>query len=100
MLRKAAWVMATAELAAVRNGSEAVAFAERAKQLAGGHDPVILDTLAAAYAEAGRFPEAIEAARGGLAEATRRMAQPLVEALKARIALYEAGCSATIRSPG
>ncbi len=46
--------------------------------------------LAAAYAEAGRFPEAAETARRALALATREGEEPLVEALKARLALYEA----------
>jgi len=44
-----------------------------------------LDTLAAAYAEAGRFAEAVQAARQALILAT----EPLAAELKARIALYE-----------
>jgi uncharacterized protein YqfA (UPF0365 family) len=50
----------------------------------------MLDTLAAAYTEAGRFPEAAQTARRALALATQQNKQPLVEALKARIILYEA----------
>jgi len=45
----------------VRNGSEAVQLAQRATELTGGGDPFVLDTLAAAYAEAGRFAEARQA---------------------------------------
>jgi tetratricopeptide (TPR) repeat protein len=41
-----------------RNGTEAAALAERAATLTGGNDPFVLDTLAMAYAEAGRFNEA------------------------------------------
>jgi spermidine synthase len=84
-----AWVLATWPEASVRNGMEAVALAERALRLSGGREPAILDTLAAAYAEAGRFPEAVETARRALTLATQQNQQPLAEALKGRIALYE-----------
>ena len=45
----------------------------------------MLDTLAAAYAEAGRFPEAVETARHALTLAS----EPLADGVKARMALYE-----------
>ena len=51
----------------------------------------MLNTLAAAYAEAGRFPEALAAARKALNLATQQDNQTLADALYARIALYEAG---------
>jgi protein O-mannosyl-transferase len=44
----------------LRNAPRAVELAERADQLARGKNPVILETLAAAYAEAGRFGEAVK----------------------------------------
>jgi tetratricopeptide (TPR) repeat protein/cell division septation protein DedD len=52
-----AWIMATSPVARLRDGRRAVAYAEKAV----GHAPDInfLDTLAAAYAEAGRFDEAV-----------------------------------------
>ena len=53
--------------------------------------PGILDTLSAAYAEAGRFPEALAAARKALEIAVQQNNRPLVDALRAHIALYEAG---------
>ena len=89
VLQQTARVLATSSEASLRNGAEAVALAERAAQLSGGRDPAILDTLAAAYAEAGRFPEAVETARRALALAIETKKRPLAEALKARIALYE-----------
>jgi len=85
LLSQAAWVLATSPRASVRNGSEAVEFAARAVKLSGSKDPATLDTLAAAYAEAGRFAEAVQAARQALILAT----EPLAAELKARIALYE-----------
>jgi hypothetical protein len=51
----------------------------------------VLDVLAAAYAEAGRFPDAVATARKALDLATRRKAAAVADALRKRIALYEAG---------
>ncbi len=85
LLSQAAWVLATNPQASIRNGSEAVELAARAVKLSGAKDPATLDTLAAAYAEAGRFPEAVQTARQALALAP----EPLANELKGRIALYE-----------
>ena len=80
-----AWLLATCPEATVRNGGEALKLAAKAVDLSHGKDALMLDALAAAYAETGRFPEAVETARRALDLAT----QPLVPALKARIAMYE-----------
>ncbi len=53
------WILATDGNAGFRNGTEAVRMAERACELTGRKQPAKLKTLAAAYAEAGRFLEAI-----------------------------------------
>ena len=90
VLHQTAWVLATHPEASVRNGAEAVELAERAVRLSGGRETAILETLAAAYAEVGRFPEAVEITRRALALATQRNNQQLTEALNARIALYQA----------
>jgi tetratricopeptide (TPR) repeat protein len=42
----------------IRNGAEAVALAEKANGLTDGEQPFVLDTVATAYAEAGRFQDA------------------------------------------
>lgn len=68
--RNLAWMLATWPDAAVRNGPQAVALAEEANQLSHGTDPKTLQTLGAAYAEAGRFPDAIATARKALALAS------------------------------
>ena len=91
VLNQAAWVLATSPDNSVRNGVEAVAFAERAVRLPGGEKPEILDTLAAAYAEAGQFSAAAKTARRALVLATQQNNQALVEGLNARIAFYEGG---------
>jgi tetratricopeptide (TPR) repeat protein len=53
-----AWLLATCPQASLRNGGKAVQLAQQADKLAGGKDPSALRTLAAAFAEAGRFDEA------------------------------------------
>jgi tetratricopeptide (TPR) repeat protein len=58
-----AWLLATSPEDAVRNGAEAVRFAQRAVSLTGGTEPASLDVLAAAYAEAGDFDRAVETAQ-------------------------------------
>ena len=85
-----AWTLATNPEASIRNGARAVELARRAEQLTGG-DPTVLNTLAAAYAEAGRFPEAVQTARKALDLATQKGNQPLMESIKGKIPLYEAG---------
>jgi tetratricopeptide (TPR) repeat protein len=91
LLRSTAWTLATNPNASVRNGTEAMALAERALQLSGGTEPAVLDALAAAYAEAGRFADAAAAARKALAFATRQNKPASADAVRARMALYEAG---------
>jgi len=62
-LNNLAWLLATLPDETLRNGAKAVMLGERASQLSGGGDPVVQRTLAAAYAEAGRFSEASSTAR-------------------------------------
>ena len=86
-----AHALAASPQAADRNAEEAVKLAERAVQLSGEQDAEYLDTLAIAYAAAGRFPEAGETARRALDLATRQNQSQLAEGLNARIRLYQAG---------
>jgi tetratricopeptide (TPR) repeat protein len=62
-LNNLAWLLATCSEGTVRDGAEAVRLAEHACRLSGYKQARELFTLAAAYAEAERFPEAVEAAQ-------------------------------------
>jgi len=61
-----AWIFATATDSGVRNGREAIRFAERACALTNRARPRFLATLAAAYGEGGRFSDAVTAAQESL----------------------------------
>ena len=58
-----------------------------------------LGNLAAAYAEAGRLPEAVAAFREALELATRQKNQALADGLRARLAEYEGGGPAVQQPP-
>jgi tetratricopeptide (TPR) repeat protein len=86
-----AFVLATCPQASLRNGIEAVGLAQQADQLAGGENPMILGTLAAAYAEAGRFPEAIGTAQRAIRLAGAQSNAALAGTLQSQLKLYQAG---------
>lgn len=62
-LNNLSWLLATTSDPRLRDGSEAVRLAERACKLTHYQKPVCIGTLAAAYAEAGRFEDAIATAQ-------------------------------------
>jgi len=86
-----AWMLATCPEAAIRNGTQAVRLAEEAVRLCDRPDPIFIGTLAAAYAEVGRFPEAVAAARRAQQLAGSQSNTDLVDALQIQIGLYQAG---------
>jgi tetratricopeptide (TPR) repeat protein len=88
-LSNLAWVLAACPEASIRNGAKAIELAQRANQMSGGQDPLILRTLAAAYAEGGRFAEAIAAARQALELAAAQNNTALENALRGQIGLYQ-----------
>jgi len=86
-----AWVLATAPQASLRNGARAVQLAAQASQSSGGNNPIILHTLAAAYAEAGQFSSAVQTAQKALQLAEAQSNANLATALRREMKLYEAG---------
>jgi tetratricopeptide (TPR) repeat protein len=89
VLNETAWVLATTADAALRNGAEAVALAERAVQLTQGREPAVLGTLAAAFAETGSYDRAIDLEQKAADLATRQGNAQLAEMLSQRLALFE-----------
>jgi tetratricopeptide (TPR) repeat protein len=85
-----AWLLATCPDNSLRDGAKAVELAKQAGVLAGTESPQLWDTLAAAYAEAGRFGEAVETAKRALNLPITQNDQPLAEAIQSRLKLYEA----------
>ena len=89
-LAQLAWLLATAPEGALRDGARSVELAERAASLTQRNDAQLLHILAAAYAEAGRFPEAIRTAKEAIPLAAAR--QPgLVRSIERNLRLYRAG---------
>jgi len=74
-----------------RDGPEAVKLAIRAGRLTSLPDPSLLDTLAAALAEAGRFPEAVDTAQRAIQLAQSGGQIELAKRIRTRLDLYQAG---------
>ena len=87
-LNNLAWVLATFPESWIRNRKQALALAERANQLSGDNNPAILRTLAAAYAENGRFTEARVTAERGLQLANAQENLALANIFKGDLARY------------
>jgi tetratricopeptide (TPR) repeat protein len=85
-----AWLLATSPDASLRNGAKAVTLAQQANQSTGDNNLIVLHTLAAAYAEVGRFEDAATTARGALVLAEVQNDDALAAKLPAEIKLYEA----------
>jgi tetratricopeptide (TPR) repeat protein len=96
-LNLAASLLATSPDSSLRNGADALALADRAQTLTHGQDAAILDTLSAAYAEAGRFPNAIEVEHQAITVATQQGNTALANTLKAHLTRYES--NAPLREP-
>ncbi len=77
--------------ASVRDGARAVTLAERAARLSQRSDPLVLDVLAAAYAEAGRFGDAVATAQAALDLARQAGQGDLAVQLGERLRLYRSG---------
>jgi len=90
-----AWLLATAEDPAARSPGEAVALAEKAAEATGRGNASVLDTLAAAYAAAGRREDAAATARLGIEVAQRSGEATLAREMGERLARYQGGGTAS-----
>ncbi len=75
----------------VRNGVEALAAATRANELTGGSQPFVLDALAMAQAESGRFAEATETIQRAIDLFVAAGETNTVPELRERLVLYQSG---------
>jgi protein O-mannosyl-transferase len=92
-LLQTAWMLATWPDASIRNGSEALALAQRAVEVSSKREPAAFDALAAAYAESGQFPEAIQAAQHAVTLLqSHQHHHELSRHIHARLKLYQSGC--------
>jgi TPR repeat protein len=66
-LNSLAWILATSANSSIRDGSNAVVFAEKAVAATNRKDPAALDNLAAAFAEAGQFEKAVSTEKEAIA---------------------------------
>jgi tetratricopeptide (TPR) repeat protein len=90
LLNNLAWLLATSADPVLRAPAEAVAYAEEAAAASSRRIPEILDTLAVAYAAAGRRADARAAAEEALARAERRGQTELATRIRGRLATWEA----------
>ena len=86
-LNQLARVYATHPSAEIRNGPEAVRLAERACRLS-GRPAAFVDTLSAAYAEAGRFADAVRAAEEARDKALASQDEKTAQAAARRLEQY------------
>ena len=86
-----AWFLATHKETELHNADEAVRLAEQACGLMGYKEPGLLDTLAAAYAAAGRFSEAVATAEKALELAQSPGQSQLEKGIRSRQHLYKSG---------
>ncbi len=84
-----AWVLATSPDASVRDGMKATALARHAHELVGDKNPMLFRVMAAAYAEAGHFSEAIATIERGVQLATEQNQSDLVDIFQSDLALYQ-----------
>jgi tetratricopeptide (TPR) repeat protein len=91
LLNNLAWILATCPEASLRDGKRALDLARQANDLAGGKSPLILGTLAAALAETGQFPQAVETARRAVRLAVEQGNDQLVARLQTEMKLYQVG---------
>jgi protein O-mannosyl-transferase len=90
VLNNLGWLLATCPDAHLRDGIQAVKYAERACELTHYGAAPLVGTLAAAYAEAGRYDDAIAAAQKACALATAAGEPKLLEKNRELLVLYRA----------
>ena len=90
-LNELAWVLATHPQQEFRDGKRAVELAERTTAASGDAEPRYWGSLDAAYAESGRFEDAIKTAQKVIVLANEKGQTNLISSAELRIKLYQQG---------
>lgn len=90
VLNNLAWLLATCSETQFRDATHAVQYAEHACEVTGHKASFALGTLAAAYAEAGRFPDAVRTAEEARALALKEGNTNIAEANAKLLKYYRA----------
>ena len=91
VMNNLAWILATSGDAELRDSAEAVRLAEGACGLTRRRVALFVGTLAASYAAAGRFDDAVRAAQEAIATATAAGEMALADNTRHSLELYRAG---------
>ncbi len=90
-LNNLATLLATGSDARLRDGNRAVQLATQACELTQYHEPAILYTLAAAYAEAGRFNDAVATTEKARALAIQQGQKEMADENQSLVEMYKSG---------
>jgi tetratricopeptide (TPR) repeat protein len=88
LLNDTAWILATSPNTTTEDAQQAVTLAERAAVLTKNQNPSILDTLAATYAAAGQFDQAVKTAEQAIQLAQSTNQKDLAAQIQNRLNLY------------
>jgi len=88
-LNNLAWVFSTCTDDSLRDGARAIQLSQKAVELSQWQDPTFLRTLAAAFAETGRFNDAIQMSQKALQLAVAQNNSRLASRLRTDVDLYE-----------
>jgi protein O-mannosyl-transferase len=97
-LNNMAWLLATSADPTIRDGAKAVELAERANSLTGSTNSRVNATLATAYAETGRFSDAVKTAQRALELAVAQGEVELANMIRAHIEVYRANSPVRIET--
>jgi tetratricopeptide (TPR) repeat protein len=90
-LMSLAWLRSISRDPLMRRGEDAVRLARRGVELTKERDEWQLDTLAAAYAEAGQFEEAVKTETQAIQVAQENGANDVIDEMRSRLRLYQSG---------
>jgi len=90
-LNNLAWTLATVNDASLQDANKAIGLARRACELTKDEKAEQLDTLAAAYAAAGRFEEAVKTAKQAIDAAKAEGKEDQISEIQSHMELYKNG---------